>query len=109
MESNERERNVAGTADGELRKLQPTNNTGLTESTSGSITGRRKSQSTPACENLCAELNASIKQTLDKWNNVLLPLSTEWETKLRVDYGTPKANKTESINASEILAEAEET
>ena len=93
MENNEKDRNTTGTADGELRKLQPTNKPGLTESTSGSITGRRKSQSTPACENLCAELSASIKQTLDKWNNVLIPLSTEYEAKLRVDYDTLKSNK----------------
>ena len=105
MENNEREGNITGAAGGELRKLQPTNNPGLTESTSGSNTGRRKSQSTPACENLCAELSANIKQTLDKWNNVLIPLSTEDETKLRVDYNTLIVNKTALVTPSEILAE----
>ena len=50
-------------------------------------------------------LSSSLKQTLDKWNYVLLPLSTEDEAKLQVDYSTLKINKTDLVNASETLAE----
>ena len=105
MENSDKEQTKSSGVDRELLNLQPTNNPGLAESVASSSKSRRRRQSASSSQNICAELNNSIKQTISKWEDVQLPLLPQDEEKLRQDYARLIFERDSLVEASILLAE----